>query len=152
MMNCHDVASEIANLNLPAGEYVVVGGACLTMHGIRETEDIDLVVTERLFGELERAGWHLKQRPNGKPGLHRGRVEAYLDVNCGNFERSTEWLLQHSQCLHKIPVIDLTILAAFKVQYGREKDLQDLRLIEKHLASQGQAGAGMHNHLSKPTR
>lgn len=141
-MDCRGVASEIANLRLPEGEYVVVGGACLALYGVRETQDIDLVVTERLFGELEHAGWHLKRRPNGKPGLHCGCVEAYLDVNCGSFQRSTEWMLQHCRRVHGIPVISLATLVAVKAQYGREKDMHDVRLIEKHLASEGQTGTG----------
>jgi len=141
-VNRRDVLSEIRNLKLPAGEYIVVGGAALAARGIRDTDDIDIVVTQSLFAELERAGWALKIRPNGKPGLHRGRVEAYLDVNCGDFERSTPWLLAHAELVDEIPVIDLETLARFKAGYGREKDVQDLRLIAKHLLMKDAAGEG----------
>ena len=130
-MNRHDVTQELRALSLPADEYVVVGGGVLAIHGIRETEDIDLVVSERLFTDLQTRGWRAKTRPNGKPGLKHGLVEAYLDVNCESFERSTSWLLEHAQVLDGIPTIDLETLARFKAGYGRPKDLLDLTLLRK---------------------
>jgi len=124
--------AEIASLDLPLSEFVVVGGGVLAVHDIREAEDIDIVVTSRLFEELAARGWHRKARPNGKPGLRFGRAEAYLDVNCDAFAQTTPWLLEHASVLHGVPLIDLHTLAAFKAGYGREKDIRDLELIERH--------------------
>jgi hypothetical protein len=130
-MNRHDVTQELRALSLPAGEYVVVGGGVLAMRGIRDTEDIDLVVSERLFADLQAQGWRAKTRPNGKPGLKHGLIEAYLDVNCESFERSTSWLLENAQVLDGIPTIDLETLENFKAGYGRPKDLRDLTLLRE---------------------
>lgn len=98
-MDWQDVVRELGCLNLPVDGYVVVGGAALAARGIRETEDIDLVVTANLFQKLEQASWHKRQRPNGKPGLRYGPVEAYLGVDCGAIVRSTDWL--HGACGHR---------------------------------------------------
>ena len=132
-MNRAQFLAEIASLDLPLAEFVVVGGGVLAVHDIRETEDIDIVVTPRLFEELTARGWHLKARPDGKPGLRFGRAEAYLDVNCKSFARTTTWLLEHAGVLHGVPLLDLHTLSAFKAGYGREKDIRDLELIERHL-------------------
>jgi hypothetical protein len=132
-VNRKDVLSGLRLLELPPDQYVVVGGAALAVREIRDTNDIDLVVTPSLFDQLNRAGWVLKVRPNGKPGLHRGCVEAYLDVNCGACERSTSWLFSNSEILEGIRFVDLETLAAFKASYGREKDRRDLDLIAKRL-------------------
>jgi len=132
-MNSFDVTRELFALALPADEYVVVGGGVLAMHGIRETQDIDLVVTERLFVALRGQGWRAKTRPNGKPGLKQGIVEAYLDVNCSSFERSTSWLLKNVHVINGIPTIDLETLAGFKAGYGRPKDLADLALLREQM-------------------
>lgn len=134
-MNREDVVLEIRRLQLPRGQYVVVGGAALAARGIRETRDIDLVVTPELFEELERVGWQRKTRPNGKPALKHGNIEVHLDVNCGAFARSTQWLLQHCEYVSGVPLIDLGTLRNFKSSYGRPKDAEDLRLIEQHLAT-----------------
>jgi hypothetical protein len=130
-MNSEVVRRELLALSLPLDQYVVVGGGVLALHDVRETEDIDLVVTNRLFNELQAQGWKQKTRPNGKPGLKRGVIEAYLDVNCDTVERSTSWLLEHAVFMHGIPTIDLQTLRAFKAGYGRPKDLHDLALLSK---------------------
>ena len=130
-MNRHDVIRELRALSLPEDQYVVVGGGVLALLGLRDTEDIDLVVTENLFSLLLQKGWRAKTRPNGKPGLKRGVIEAYLDVNCETFERSTSWLLEHAQVVEGIPTTDLETLAGFKAGYGRPKDLLDLTLLSE---------------------
>lgn len=128
------VLAEIRALGLPPDRYVVVGGAALAVRGIRDTADIDLVVTPSLFGELERRGWRRKVRPDGKPGLQHGHAEAYLDVNCDAFSRSIEQLREKAEHLDGVPFVDLETLRGFKAGYGRPKDLRDLELIEEHLA------------------
>lgn len=129
-MNGQQVISAIRALNLPVGDYVVVGGAAMAVRGLKDTSDIDLVVTPRLFETLASSGWTLKPRPNGKPGLRHGHMEAYLDVNTEAFARSTEWLIEHAQTVDGIPLVDLTTLAGWKRSYGREKDARDVELIE----------------------
>ncbi len=132
-MNRTQFIAELGSLELPASEFVVVGGGVLVVHGIRDTEDIDIVVTPRLFAELATRGWQPKATPDGKPGLRLGRAEAYLDVNCSAFQRSTQWLLDHAQVVDGVPLIDLRTLALFKAGYGREKDVRDLALIQRSL-------------------
>ncbi len=133
-MTSDDVITELSRLGLPPGQYVVVGGAALAVRGIRETADIDLVVTTELFERLARSGWAPKMRPNGKPGLYQGSVEAYLDVDGEGFKRSLAWLLSHAEIVHGHAFVDLETLAGFKSSYGREKDLRDLDLIAAHRA------------------
>ncbi len=139
-MNRHDVTRELRALSLPEDQYVVVGGGVLALLELRDTEDIDLVVTEGLFNQLHEQGWRAKTRPNGKPGLKLSVIEAYLDVNCETFERSTSWLLEHAQVLDGIPTIDLETLAGFKAGYGRPKDLLDLALLKERAGGSASAG------------
>ena len=62
-----------------------------------------------------------------------GIVEAYLDVNCNSFERSTSWLLENVHIINGIPSIALETLAGFKAGYGRPKDFADLALLREHM-------------------
>jgi hypothetical protein len=89
-------------------------------------------VTPSLFEILRCAGWRQEIRPNGKPSLNRGRIEAYLDVNCGDFERDISSLLVHAEMVEGVPLVDLETLAVFKLSYGRDKDVRDLALIERY--------------------
>jgi len=127
------VVAIVRALGLPPEQYVVVGGAALAARDLRNTDDIDLVVTRGLFAQLADSGWTGKSRPNGKPGLRKGCVEAYLDVNTDGFERSTDWLIQHAEVVQGIPLVDLHTLCAWKRTYGREKDLKDVHLLENLL-------------------
>jgi hypothetical protein len=131
-MNKKDVIGIIKTLDLPAEDFVVVGGAALTIRGIRSTDDIDLVVGVGLFEQLRRSGWTFKTRPNGQPGLRNGCVEAYLDVNTPEFGKSTEWLIEHSEIVEGIRFVDLDTLIRWKRGYGRDKDIRDVSLLERY--------------------
>ena len=136
-MDRREVLRQMRRLKLPADAYVVVGGAAMAVRGIRETEDIDLVVTPSLFADLERAGWRRKRRPNGKPGLRRDQLEAYLDVNTESFQRTTAWLLEHAEIVEGVPLADLESLVGFKRSYGRAKDIADLKLLRMYVGEEG---------------
>jgi uncharacterized protein len=129
-MDRQEVLAMIAALQLPEGKYVVVGGAAMAARGLRDTNDIDLVVTPELFGQLARSGWSAKQRPIGKPGLYFGTVEAYLDVNTPTFARDTDWLIEHAEHVKGTRLVDLDTLVGCKRTYGREKDLRDVAILE----------------------
>lgn len=138
-MNQEQILLEIQNLRLPANQYVVVGGAALTARGIRETNDIDLVVTPELFDTLKKSGWSSKARPNGKPGLYQGCVEAYLDVDSEDYKRSIEELISNAEYIDRILFVDLNTLAGYKASYARPKDIDDLGLIREYMELRGRA-------------
>jgi hypothetical protein len=126
--------SELKDLHLPAGEYVLVGGAALAVRGLRETRSLDVLLTDRLWGELQKqyklggdGGWLvLSQRVDGyreasfptAPGLPsaRKRIEA-ADVIGG------------------IPYLSREHLLTMKITQGRSKDLADAKLIRGVLAA-----------------
>ncbi len=102
----------------------------MSIRAVRETDDIDLVVTPELFEQLFRSGWSDKFRPNGKPGLRKECFEAYLDVNTESFDRSISWLIENAELIHGIPCVDLETLVGWKRTYGRAKDLRDIEILE----------------------
>ena len=51
-----DIFKKLKELNFPQGEYVVVGGA-VTAHGIRESKDLDILVTPTLYQQLQKQGY-----------------------------------------------------------------------------------------------
>ncbi|WP_010111860.1 hypothetical protein [Acinetobacter sp. P8-3-8] len=136
-MNKQQLLKEIHQLELPKKEYIIVGGGSLAIRGIRNTNDIDIVVTPKLFEKLQTSNeWSYKVRPNGKPKLYKGFIEVYLDVNTADFQRSTAWLFENADIFDQIQFIDLHTLMQLKQSYGREKDLHDIKLIQIYLASQ----------------
>jgi hypothetical protein len=136
-MDSEKVIAEIQALALPIDEYVVVGGAALTIRGLRSTQDIDLVVVPALFERLKSEGWPLKARPNGTFGLKRGCVEVYLEVNTDAYSKNIDWLIAHSETVKGFPLVDLRTLLGWKRTYGREKDARDVELLEKIIGESG---------------
>jgi hypothetical protein len=132
-MNRDQVLAELQALKLTSGQYLVVGGAAPAIRDMRDTEQMDLVVTPQLFDELAARGWQPKARPSGKPGLKFARAEAYLDINCEAFGQSTAWLLARAERVHDTLPVDLPTLAHFKAGYGRDKEVRDLRLITAYM-------------------
>lgn len=132
-----NIFEKVKLLNLPIGEYVIVGGGVLKAHGIRETQDIDIVVTPGLFEEIKKEeGWR-EDAKHGGPRLRKDIYEVYLDVNCDSYQPTTDELIERSEVINGIPCISLNDLLLFKKGYGRPKDKPDIQLIEEALSNTG---------------
>lgn len=99
------------------GEYpVVFAGAALVMYGLRSlTTDIDCFVSSNLFEELKKT-W---------PTNEKGYVK-YKDV----FEVSTWNHEGNVFIIDTVVCLSLDEIVKQKKEWGREKDLRDLELIE----------------------
>ena len=136
-MSKQELLNEIQKLPFSNTDFIIVGGGALAIRNLRNTNDIDIVVTPKLFEKLQTSNeWSYKVRPNGKPKLYKGFIEIYLDVNTADFQISTTWLFENADIFDQIQFIDLHTLMQLKQSYGREKDLHDIELIQIYLASQ----------------
>ena len=137
-----DVVLEVKKLNFPPGEFVVVGSGIMSVLGLKEAKDIDIVVSEELFKqckdseEWEVVSWTYPDK-TGSVYLQQGLVEVYLDVNCGNFNPATEELIGGSKLVQGVPFITLETLLKFKREYNRPKDRKDIEIIENYLMNKG---------------
>ena len=135
-----DIIARIKAINLPAREYVVIAGGSLAVHNLRAAGDIDLIVSGNLFEKLHSQGWELrpwthKGRP-GKDWLRGPDVEAYREVTMQyGTNPSFQVLVELAEEIEGILFCSLQQLIEFKKDYGREKDLADIALIEKFLQS-----------------
>lgn len=128
-----NVIEEIKKLDLPVDHYVVIGGSSLAVRGIRETEDIDLVVSKDLLEEYkQKEGWRIHPRldTTKEPGLTNGLVEMYPDIGYG-VEYSFEEMRDKADIVEGVPVASLEDIVRIKQVYKREKDLRDIELIKK---------------------
>jgi hypothetical protein len=136
LLKAEDVLREVSQLNFPLGKYVIVGGAVLAVHGMKHTSDIDIVASPELLGHLrQNAEWKTANRPSGEPGVCKGCIEVYPDVNCPAYHPEFQDLLEHAELVEGIPFASLDDVKLFKKGYGREKDFRDIQLIENYFAS-----------------
>ena len=112
----------LRELSFPAGEYWVVAGGAMVLHGFRpQTHDIDLGCSTRLADELERRGVAVSR---GADGLRKIAYSHDVEI----FENWIEGAVEIVCC---VPVVNVDGLIWMKKSVGREKDFADIALIEK---------------------
>ncbi len=114
---------------------MVCGSAILELFGIRNAEDIDLLVSPELFAELESIrGWIRNPKyPTGIDSLdQKAGAKQSLDFMKENY--NLEELLPNAYLHDGIHFMSLEMLMEAKIQLGREKDLQDIKLIAEYLS------------------
>ncbi len=122
-----DFKQRIAELNLPENSYVVVGSGILGALGIRESSDIDLVVTEEAYDKVEKLGWQ-----HGKWGEKVVLQDGVFDVGKDWYGEHTEDLLKRAQIIDGVPYLSLNEVYEWKRRRGQDKDLRDLKLIDNY--------------------
>lgn len=135
-----DVIAEVKKLSLPTGEYLVVGSGIMHALGMRESEDIDLLVTPRAFDELRARGWEYRVVEIG--GRRRGKLsfgiaEAYADLWYGDARQDAGAAIANAEVIDGIPFQPLAEVLKMKRGFDRDKDRKDIESIEKHLAARG---------------
>ncbi|MDP1624872.1 MAG: hypothetical protein Q8L64_03800 [bacterium] len=135
-----NVIESVKKLNFPSDEYIVVGTGIMAVLGLKESHDIDIVVSPRLFELSKSNGWletpYTYPDKIGQIYLKKDDMELYLDVNCGQFNPTLNELLSRKEVFDDINFISFGDLLRFKKEYNRPKDAKDIALIEKHLAEQ----------------
>lgn len=135
--NIEDIISKIKKLNLPDGHYMVMGSAILQILGIRQAQDIDLLVSPELFVELkEKRGWHIHPKyPTSLDNAEKtAGAKQSLDFMRQNY--TLKGALPTAYWCEGIPFENLEMLVDAKTQLGREKDLIDIKLIQDYLLKQ----------------
>ncbi len=130
------IIEQVKGLKLPDGEYAVFGSALLEVLGLRESGDIDILMTRRLFESLG-SDWERFKYPNGDDGIRRGgekAVEAFYYCNFLKMsEEVVEDMIVKAVDLGGVKFVSLDATAKWKNQFGRDKDLRDVKLIKKYL-------------------
>ena len=121
-------------MKLPVGKYALFGSAPLGVRGLRECNDIDLIVVEELWEKYKNAtGWEYKITENG--------VE-HIESNDGNIEIWHDWrpwyqditqFINNAEIIDGLPFVRLEYFIEWKKKYGREKDLKDVQTAEEFL-------------------
>lgn len=130
----NDIFSQVKSLNLPLGKYAVIGSGVMSAYNIHKHKDIDLVVTQDLYEELKIRGWQTKQIKLDFEVIVLGISEAsYKIVTLDNYQPDVKFLINNADVINEIAFTKLNDVIDFKRALGREKDIQDIILIENFL-------------------
>lgn len=127
-----EIVAKVTSLKLPGGSFLVYGSGPLAIAGLREAEDIDLYVTQKVLQKLESAGWReLRKGPNDTP-LVQDVFEAHAHWNFSAYSPTLDHLLRTATQVGGVPFASLEEVRKWKVASGRAKDLADVRLIDSY--------------------
>jgi len=136
-MTRDEIIEAMKGLDLPAGGYIVFGSCPLAMAGIRESGDIDMLVSPEVLEMLKQAGWRqINKGPDDKPYV-KGDFEAHSNWKFSSYSPTLEHLLASADVVDGIPFASLAEVRKWKVASGRPKDIADVQLIDDYLAARG---------------
>lgn len=138
-----DIFTRVRKLNLPEKLYVVIGSGTLEIKGIRIADDVDIMITSGIFQDLrKRGGWNYIKK-TGLFGdvmelLQKDDVQLYYHIygKCGYdfFMRDASRVEVHQGMYFA----SLSDLLRAKKEWGRTKDIADVKLIEQYLQNGNQ--------------
>jgi hypothetical protein len=118
-------------LNLPKGEYVIIGSGLLDAWGLRTSHDLDLVVSPRQFETLRASGAYRIEEKHGDEVLLADDIEIWRDWKAdATFAVLNESAIEVEGEKFAHP----DIIIKRKTERGSEKDLEDIRLLKEYLA------------------
>ena len=125
-MTKSEIINRLLQLNFVSNEYWLITGGAMVLYDLRDTtRDIDLGCSTALADTLESCGYATTLLPDGTRKI-------YIAEDIEIFE---EWIFDRVDIREGIPVISLKGLLEMKKSLGREKDLEDIKLIEKKLSN-----------------
>jgi hypothetical protein len=133
-MELSELIQKVKDLSLPSGSYVVFGSCPLLLHGIRECDDVDLMVSPEVYEKFKQAGWEEKLHGTDKALLANGVYEVGKDWDFGSYNPTLKELLARTEFFQGVPFASLDDVVKWKTAFGREKDRKDIELIRKYLA------------------
>lgn len=134
-MTKQDVLEKIALLKLPKGEYIIYGATPFAIYGIRDVNDVDMLVSKKLYEELEKKGWKkVTKGPKDEP-VTFDIFEAHNTWEFSPYAPTLSELLSRATVVEGIPFASFEDVRKWKETSGRPKDLVDLKLIDDFLAS-----------------
>ncbi|HQA98765.1 MAG TPA: hypothetical protein PLG10_00835 [Candidatus Dojkabacteria bacterium] len=132
-----DFRKELSKLSLDETNSIVINSGILNALGIRESHDIDISVNEEVFEKLKsNKNLNLITNEFGRPMLVNDTVDISLGwVQNSNLSFIYEDLLKDNCTIviDGVRYLNLETLLEGKKLWGREKDKEDVKLIERYL-------------------
>lgn len=134
---------KIESLGFDKNDFIILGSGIMQAKEIRCIGDLDILVKEELFDKLKASGgWEYKREEFSgveRDVLLRGDVEIHNDFWIDKSDSEVRKDFNHfikdgkTELIHGINFISLKYLLFIKSLWGRQKDLNDVRLIEEYL-------------------
>lgn len=122
------MSDRVKALQLPLDEVVVIGSGLLDQLGLRAANDVDLVVSERLFTQLDADKRFTRQTDERGVFYTAPKIEVWSDWGSETHEQ----LRAEAQQLDGVWYVAPDYLIQKKQARGTEKDLNDVKKLEEY--------------------
>ncbi|MEI6266683.1 MAG: hypothetical protein WCP14_02235 [bacterium] len=133
--NNEKLFTELRSLRLPLDEYIVVASGPMGIRGLRTMKDVDILVSDDLWEELENKYDIFYEHDAVKIRLSEN-VEAMCQASFGGVIRGSFTSAQQiaeKEIIGGLPFQNIQTTLYFKKQGTRDKDKNDVHLIEEWL-------------------
>ncbi|MBU1016917.1 MAG: hypothetical protein ABIJ82_02905 [Patescibacteria group bacterium] len=123
--------AELDKLNFPKDQYAITSSGVLAIRGIREANDLDILVTPKLWKELSQK--YLERNSESKD-IKIGNLHIFWE---GSFDEQSSIAtvmeqINTADTIKGYRFVNLELAKRFKKVSGREKDKRDLELIKNY--------------------
>lgn len=119
---------ELEKLNLSRGKFAIFGSGPLGIRGIRESNDLDIIVKNDLWQELIKK-YEPKKQEN--PVIKVGNIEIYNSWK--PWFDDVDVLIDEADIIKGFRFVKLERVLEWKIKFNREKDKRDVVLIKDWL-------------------
>lgn len=130
-----NIFKRLEELSFPLGEYVVIGSGALAARGIREANDLDIVVTDKLLQKLINSREYKEVIKDGRLFLENNDVDVTTKLP-ESYSTSLKEAIKTADIINGYPFLNILETIKFKKALGREKDYNDIKLINEYLKNQ----------------
>ena len=146
MSRAMDIITEVKKLDLPLGQYVVIGSGIMAQLGLREANDVDIAVTAALYATLRASGdWDEEER-YGKIFLKQGAVEINPRLDWERYATTTEEAIASATIIDGVPFINFNELVMFKRVLGRGRRIWLTSLLSRSTSQDEPVTPNAHAH------
>lgn len=126
---------DLKRVGLPVGNYLITGSGPLGAKGIRQVNDIDIVVSRKLWDYLESKYGGKIEDGVKKIAIPKTRIEVLGEGSAYyGSEGDIQSRIEQAEIIDGMPFERLEKVSNIKSQLGRKKDLADIKLIEDYLS------------------
>lgn len=134
-----EIKTKLDELGLTADNAVVIGSGILSALNLRESKDIDIVVTEKKYKELADNSRFKKEQNHGREVLTNNLFEIGISWIVVGKTWKFDDLLNHSAVIDGVRYNTIEFLLNAKRRWiadgeGRQKDIDDVKLMEQYLS------------------
>jgi hypothetical protein len=127
-----NIIDKLVQADLPSKKYAVFGSGPMAIRGMRESCDLDLVVSQDLYDLCLHSGW-VEKSNQGVLSLTKDSISLYSSWEIRGYKRPVNKLISTAEIIAGYPFVNLDEVVMWKKAMARDKDIKDIQLISDYL-------------------